>query len=135
MNLADTLLKLERVTNWKAGDRVVSETAAVINPNNPISRTRFIQFRSRQKRFWLWCKWCHDTYVKVPARCLHRVPEHLPFEQACLTEPCCVAYNAVVNNSQNKTRRPSNCSWPRHNRNSMCSNRKTYAAPKLQLRA
>ena len=38
-------------------------------------------------------------YVKVPARCLHRVPDALPFEQACLTEPCSVAYNAVVVNS------------------------------------
>ena len=25
-----------------------------------------------------------------------RFPKALPFEQACLTEPCCVAYNAVV---------------------------------------
>jgi alcohol dehydrogenase/L-iditol 2-dehydrogenase len=31
------------------------------------------------------------------------VPEQLPFEQACLTEPCCVAYNAVVNNTHIKT--------------------------------
>jgi L-iditol 2-dehydrogenase len=38
-------------------------------------------------------------FVRVPARCLHKIPDQLPFEQACLTEPCCVAYNAVVNNS------------------------------------
>ncbi len=41
-------------------------------------------------------------YVKVPARCLHRIPEQLPFEEACLTEPCCVAYNAVAVNSHIK---------------------------------
>jgi alcohol dehydrogenase/L-iditol 2-dehydrogenase len=39
-------------------------------------------------------------FVRVPARCLHRVPDQLPFEQACLTEPCCVAYNAVVENAR-----------------------------------
>jgi alcohol dehydrogenase/L-iditol 2-dehydrogenase len=39
-------------------------------------------------------------YVRVPTRCLHRVPDALPFEQAALTEPCCVAYNAVVNNAR-----------------------------------
>jgi len=39
-------------------------------------------------------------YVKVPARILHHVPDQLPFEQACLTEPCCVAYNAVVKNAR-----------------------------------
>jgi alcohol dehydrogenase/L-iditol 2-dehydrogenase len=41
-------------------------------------------------------------FVKVPARCLHTVPENLPFEQACLTEPCSVAYSAVVANSKIK---------------------------------
>ncbi|TFG78438.1 MAG: Zn-dependent alcohol dehydrogenase, partial [Flavobacteriales bacterium] len=41
-------------------------------------------------------------FVRVPARCLHRVPENLPFEQACLTEPCSVAYNAVIINSKIK---------------------------------
>jgi L-iditol 2-dehydrogenase len=36
----------------------------------------------------------------VPERCLHRVPDSLPLEIACLTEPCSVAYNAVINNSR-----------------------------------
>jgi alcohol dehydrogenase/L-iditol 2-dehydrogenase len=39
-------------------------------------------------------------YVPVPARILHRMPAGMEFEQAALTEPCCVAYNAVVNNSR-----------------------------------
>jgi alcohol dehydrogenase/L-iditol 2-dehydrogenase len=41
-------------------------------------------------------------YVRVPARCLHKVPDQLSFEQACLTEPCCVAFNAVVENARIK---------------------------------
>src|SRR5690606_26204008 len=41
-------------------------------------------------------------FVRVPARCLHTVPTNLSFEQACLTEPCCVAFNAVVENSRLK---------------------------------
>src|SRR5215469_11574434 len=28
----------EHVQQWKEGDRVVSETAAIINPNNPLAR-------------------------------------------------------------------------------------------------
>ena len=36
--------------------------------------------------------------VRVPARCLHRLPESLPFERAALTEPCCVAFSAVATN-------------------------------------
>ncbi|MHB1858380.1 MAG: zinc-binding dehydrogenase, partial [Acidobacteriaceae bacterium] len=39
-------------------------------------------------------------FVKVPARCLHDVPAALALEKAALTEPCCVAYNAVCVNSR-----------------------------------
>jgi alcohol dehydrogenase/L-iditol 2-dehydrogenase len=35
-------------------------------------------------------------FVRVPERCLHHIPDTLPFERAALTEPCCVGYNAVV---------------------------------------
>jgi alcohol dehydrogenase/L-iditol 2-dehydrogenase len=38
-------------------------------------------------------------YVKVPSRCLHALPDSLPFELACLTEPHCVAYNAMCGNA------------------------------------
>jgi alcohol dehydrogenase/L-iditol 2-dehydrogenase len=39
-------------------------------------------------------------FVKVPARCLHHVPASLALESAALTEPCCVAYNAVCVHSR-----------------------------------
>ena len=39
------------------------------------------------------------SFVKVPARCLHRIPDTLPFELACLAEPHAVAYNAMCVNS------------------------------------
>src|SRR6202453_3089550 len=39
-------------------------------------------------------------FVRVPARCLHHVPNSLAFEKAALTEPCCVAFNAVCVNSR-----------------------------------
>src|SRR6185437_12280183 len=37
-------------------------------------------------------------FVRVPSRCLHKIPEGLAMEKAALTEPCCVANNAVVKN-------------------------------------
>ena len=91
-----------RVKDWKAGDKVVSETAAVINPNNPLSKQGLYNLDPDRKGFGYGVNGAMTKYVKVPARCLHHVPENLPFEQACLTEPCCVAYNAVVNNSRIK---------------------------------
>ena len=91
-----------RVSGWKAGDRVVSETAAVINPASPLSRTGLYNLDPDRKGFGYGVNGAMTKYVKVPARCLHHVPDELSFEQACLTEPCCVAYNAVVNNSHIK---------------------------------
>jgi L-iditol 2-dehydrogenase len=88
-----------RVANWKIGDRVVSETAAVVNMASPMSRIGLYNLDPDRKGFGYGVNGAMTKYVKVPARCLHRVPDELPFEQACLTEPCCVAYNAVVNNS------------------------------------
>lgn len=89
----------KRVEKWKEGDRVVSETAAVISPSNPLSRQGLYNLDPTRKGFGYGVNGAMTRFVKVPARCLHTVPNNLPFEQACLTEPCSVAYNAVVVNS------------------------------------
>ena len=91
-----------RVTGWKEGDRVVSETAAVIDNNNPMSRRGLYNLDPTRKGFGYGVNGAMTKYVKVPARCLHHVPAKLSFEHACLTEPCCVAYSAVVENAHLK---------------------------------
>jgi L-iditol 2-dehydrogenase len=91
-----------RVIGWKTGDRVVSETAAIIDLNNPMSRIGLYNLDPTRKGFGYGVNGAMTKYVKVPARCLHKVPDALPFEQACLTEPCCVAYSAVVENTRIK---------------------------------
>lgn len=91
-----------RVKNWKEGDRVVSETAAIINPDSPMSRAGLYNLDPDRKGFGYGVNGAMTKYVRVPSRCLHHVPDQLSFEQACLTEPCCVAYNAVVENSRIK---------------------------------
>jgi alcohol dehydrogenase/L-iditol 2-dehydrogenase len=92
----------KRVIGWKEGDRVVSETAAVIDPNNPMSRQGLYNLDPTRKGFGYGVDGAMTRFVRVPARCLHRVPQQLAFEQACLTEPSCVAYNAVIENSRVK---------------------------------
>ena len=91
-----------RVAGWHEGDRVVSETAAVIDPTNPMSRRGLYNLDPTRKGFGYGVNGAMTRFVRVPARCLHRVPDQLAFEQACLTEPCCVAFNAVVENSRLK---------------------------------
>lgn len=88
------------VSNWKEGDRIVSETAAIIDPDNPMTRQGFYNLDPSRKGFGYGVDGAMTSYTRVPARCLHRVPDALAMEQAALTEPCCVAYNAVVENSR-----------------------------------
>lgn len=92
----------KNVTGWQEGDRVVSETAAIIDENNPMSRQGYYNLDPTRKGFGYGVNGAMTQYVSVPARCLHSVPDSLEFTYACLTEPCCVAYNAVVENSRIK---------------------------------
>ena len=88
------------VQAWKVGDRVVSETAAIISHDNPMTRRGLYNLDPTRKGFGYGVNGAMTRFVKVPSRILHRVPDRLPFEQACLTEPCCVAYSAVVKNAR-----------------------------------
>lgn len=91
-----------RVSGWKVGDRVVSETAAVIDSLNPMSKVGLYNLDPTRKGFGYGVNGAMTRFVRVPARCLHHVPENLSFEEACLTEPCCVAFNSLVGNSHIK---------------------------------
>ena len=90
------------VDGWRTGDRVVSETAAIIDRANPMSQQGLYNLDPTRKGFGYGVDGAMTRFVRVPARCLHRVPETLSIEKACLTEPCSVAYNAVVNNGDVK---------------------------------
>jgi alcohol dehydrogenase/L-iditol 2-dehydrogenase len=88
-----------RIRNVKPGDRVVSETAAVIDEASPFSRSGLYNLDPRRLGFGYGVDGAMATYVKVPERTLHLIPDNLEFEKAALTEPCCVAYNAVCANA------------------------------------
>ncbi len=90
----------KNVTGWNKGDRAVSETAAVIDLGSPMTRKGLYNLDPQRKGFGYGVNGAMTRFVRVPARCLHRVPDHLPMRIAALTEPCCVAYNAVVKNSR-----------------------------------
>ncbi len=86
------------VAGWQEGDRVVSETAAMIDPSSPLSRQGLYNLDPNRRGYGATIDGAMRRYVPVPARILHRMPDGLSFEQAALTEPCCVAYSAVVSN-------------------------------------
>ena len=84
-----------RVRAFREGDRVVSETAAVLDLDSPFSRAGQYNLDPHRLGFGYGVNGAMASFVRVPERCLHRLPDTLPFETAALTEPCCVAYNAA----------------------------------------
>jgi L-iditol 2-dehydrogenase len=85
-----------RVKGFREGDRVVSETAANICGECLYCRIGKYNLCPRRSGFGSGTHGAMANYVCVPARCLHHIPDVLLFERAALTEPCCVAYNAVA---------------------------------------
>jgi alcohol dehydrogenase/L-iditol 2-dehydrogenase len=59
------------VKGWSEGDLVVSETAAVIDVNNPMSRAGLYNLDPTRKGFGYGVDGAMTRFVRVPARCLH----------------------------------------------------------------
>ncbi len=96
----------EGVTGWSVGERAVSETAAYICGKCPLCRAGEYNLCPTRLGFGYGTNGAFTRYVRVPERCLHRIPGGVPFEHACLTEPACVSYNALVAKSETKPGEP-----------------------------
>ncbi len=83
------------VKGFREGDRVVSETAARICGECLYCRTGEYNLCPQRRGFGYGIDGAMADRVNVPARCLHRLPVSVSFEQASLAEPCSVAYNAT----------------------------------------
>jgi alcohol dehydrogenase/L-iditol 2-dehydrogenase len=87
------------VRGVKEGDRVVSETAAIICGNCLMCRTGRYNLCPARKGFGYGTDGAMARWVRAAARLLHHIPDSLPFEIACLAEPHAVAYQAMCVNS------------------------------------
>ncbi len=83
------------VSDFSVGDRVVSETSAVICGRCPQCIRGVYHLCGNRKGFGYGVDGAFTDLVKVPRRCLHRIPEGVDFTHAALTEPACVAYQAL----------------------------------------
>jgi L-iditol 2-dehydrogenase len=90
----------KNVHGFKEGDRVVSETAAIIDETSPFVHAGLYNLDPGRRGFGFGVDGAMTQYAKVPDRILHHIPDTLPFEIAALTEPCCVAYNATCGNAR-----------------------------------
>ena len=87
------------VRGFREGDRVVSETAAQICGNCLLCRSGRYNLCPSRKGFGYGLDGAMAQWVRVPARCLHIIPDTLPFDLACLAEPHAVAYQTMCVNS------------------------------------
>ena len=84
------------VEGFKEGDRVVCETSAVICGACPQCMTGSYHLCSSRKGFGYGVDGAFTDYVKVRKLCLHRLPDNVEFDHSSLTEPACVAYQALA---------------------------------------
>ncbi len=94
------------VQDFEEGDRVVSETAAVICGKCSQCRTGNYNICPDRKGFGYGVDGAFTDLVCVPQRCLHFIPENVTFDHAALTEPACVAYHSLVIQSEVKPGEP-----------------------------
>ena len=80
---------------FREGDRVACETAARICGQCAYCRSGEYNLCPKRLGFGYGVDGAMAEWVRVPARCLHHLPDSVTFEKAALTEPCCVAYNAT----------------------------------------
>ena len=78
---------------------LVSETSAEICGNCLLCRAGRYNLCPKRKGFGYGVNGAMAESVRVPARCLHAIPDSLSFDIACLAEPHAVAYNAMCVNS------------------------------------
>ena len=96
-----TVAKLgHSVTDFREGDRVVSETAAEICGSCLLCRTGRYNLCPARKGFGYGVDGAMAQFVRVPARCLHHIPDSLAFDIACLAEPHVVAYQVMCVNTR-----------------------------------
>lgn len=90
------------VKGFAVGDRVVSETAAYVCGECPECRRGSYNLCPNRKGFGVLIDGADAPYVAVRQGILHHVPDNVDLAEAALTEPLCVAYNALAVKSRIK---------------------------------
>ena len=86
----------EQVTGFQPGERVTCETAAEICGRCVYCLSGKYNMCPHRLGYGALVDGAFTNYVVARPHILHRIPDHVSFEDAALTEPICVAYNAAV---------------------------------------
>jgi L-iditol 2-dehydrogenase len=88
--------KGNRVTLVDIDDQVTAETHARICGSCEYCRSGAYNLCPSRRGYGFGVDGAFAEYVAVPERILHRIPRGVTLEEAAVTEPACVAYNALV---------------------------------------
>ncbi len=86
----------ERVPHWQTGERVTCETAAQVCGQCIYCLSGHYNLCPARRGYGNLVDGSMTRYVVARPQILHRIPANVTFVQAALTEPICVAYNALV---------------------------------------
>ncbi|MGD8794184.1 MAG: alcohol dehydrogenase catalytic domain-containing protein, partial [Anaerolineae bacterium] len=90
----------ERVTGFAVGDRVTCETAAETCGACALCRSGAYNVCPQRRAFGFAVDGAFTRFVRAKYQRLHHLPEGVSYEAAAMTEPICVAYNAVAEKSR-----------------------------------
>jgi alcohol dehydrogenase/L-iditol 2-dehydrogenase len=86
----------EGVTGFAVGERVACETAAEVCGACVYCLSGNYNLCPNRLGYGALADGAFTRYVNARPQILHRIPDNVSFEHAALTEPICVAYNALV---------------------------------------
>lgn len=87
------------VTQFQKGDRVVSETPAYVCETCSYCRTGHYNLCPNRRGYGVLEDGAMAEYLRSRESICHLIPDNVSFEAAAMTEPACVAYNAVAHHS------------------------------------
>ena len=85
----------EGVTNFKPGDRVVSETAYHYCGKCDYCRDGFYNLCVERRTLGYWYNGIFTNYTVVPEDRVHRIADHVDFTSAAMTEPLACVCHAI----------------------------------------
>ena len=86
----------QNVTGFQPGDRVACETAATVCNQCVYCLSGNYNLCPHRLGYGALADGAFTRLVAARPQILHHIPDNVPFEHAALTEPICVAYNALV---------------------------------------
>ena len=83
------------VKGWKTGDRIVTETRTGSCGVCYTCQSGFPQVCQQKRPFGIGINGAYTKYVAGPARLLHHLPDHIPFEVGAMIEPTAICVTSI----------------------------------------